>query len=280
MGIKNNMARASNGRRTMRNPISQPVHEKAFTLIELLVVIAIITLLVSILLPSLQKAKELARQVVCQTRLKAIGSTLYIYMGDCNGRGPIGFTYGNNRSRDTNNSWSNFPGGDNPYRIWYGWFCGRSQEKDGDTCWALGEYLGVREDNTPEGRKTRIPVFCPNSEDSILYTTTYGSSYAVNAWYGYDTFLGDHVDQPAVTPMLMDGEYSFDSHWGPVAHPRNVFGWPLANAFLDQATFSHDGGGNFLFFDGHVENQKAPPASMSQGDALNFYVDNLGWYWW
>lgn len=50
-----------------------------FTLIELLVVVAIISLLVSILLPSLQTAKDLAKSVVCQSNLKQIltGSSFY-----------------------------------------------------------------------------------------------------------------------------------------------------------------------------------------------------------
>ncbi len=52
---------------------------KAFTLIELLVVIAIITLLVSILLPAIQRARDLAKQAVCRTNLRGIGTALATY---------------------------------------------------------------------------------------------------------------------------------------------------------------------------------------------------------
>ena len=54
-------------------------HGRGFTLIELLVVIAIISLLVSILLPSLQKAKELAKLVTCLSQMKSTGSTMCVY---------------------------------------------------------------------------------------------------------------------------------------------------------------------------------------------------------
>jgi prepilin-type N-terminal cleavage/methylation domain-containing protein/prepilin-type processing-associated H-X9-DG protein len=59
---------------------SQPRQRRAFTLIELLVVVAIISLLVSILLPSLSAARENARRLKCSTNLRSIGQASQIYL--------------------------------------------------------------------------------------------------------------------------------------------------------------------------------------------------------
>ena len=56
----------------------------AFSLIELLVVIAIISLLASILVPSLNRAKDLAKRVSCMANLRSIGLATIMYVSDNN----------------------------------------------------------------------------------------------------------------------------------------------------------------------------------------------------
>ncbi len=78
-----------------------------FTLIELLVVVAIIAVLIAIILPSLNKAKQLARRLVCMSNLRQISYGCRLYLDSNDGRFYKGinanYTYGGwdgNRYKD------------------------------------------------------------------------------------------------------------------------------------------------------------------------------------
>lgn len=61
---------------------------RGFTLLELLVVIAIIGLLMAILMPSLNAARESADEIVCVSNLRSLGLAFSLYVGDSDNRFP------------------------------------------------------------------------------------------------------------------------------------------------------------------------------------------------
>jgi prepilin-type N-terminal cleavage/methylation domain-containing protein len=208
-----------------------------FTLIELLVVVAIISLLVAILLPSLAKAKELAKQAVCMSNLKNFGLAMHMYTGENDGFFPSSGGFESGQSPTT------------PYYYTNNWMYVLAPYLDGNTrvynCWY----------NTPAGSIWT----CPSDEktsrdgDGDLLQPSYGANRWITGWYDSE-YTGGHVGpyrideidvQQDRLPLMSDN----DSPWGctpnhvvdsygPGMHP-----WP----------HFHNVGDDFLFVEGHVE---------------------------
>jgi prepilin-type N-terminal cleavage/methylation domain-containing protein/prepilin-type processing-associated H-X9-DG protein len=67
---------------------SEKRRARGFTLVELLVVIGIIALLISVLLPALNKARQAAKSTVCLTNLRQMGTAWELYLNQNKGHLP------------------------------------------------------------------------------------------------------------------------------------------------------------------------------------------------
>ncbi len=106
----------------------------AFTLIELLVSIAIITLLISILLPSLSKAKEMAKGAICLSNLRQVSTGWHLYADD-------------HRDKSVPVRFSAAPGGVSSPANWYP--IGNGKKYRPRWIATMGKYVGLYAFGTP-----------------------------------------------------------------------------------------------------------------------------------
>lgn len=221
---------------------------KAFTLIELLVVIAILSLLVSILLPSLRKAKDLARRAVCGANLRTLNQVLYLYGMDNDGRLPI----------MPHNS-----GAEDPFSTSVIFVAGSTYNlvKPGD--WRMADFVarygGVKAWNCPvidappidDSRNTR-PNACYGPLSYLPGNTSPVFHRAKNTWQPdrLEKAASGMVMMQDLTCLSATGFYKFNHGQGPRTQPRKDIN-PSMVYYLSNLRANVQGA-NVMRYDGSV----------------------------
>lgn len=221
--------------------------QRAFTLIELLVSISIIALLISILLPAMNKSRQISRSTACLANLHSLGQAVQMYADNNDGRLPaVGFAHGG--SVDEANAWINTV----------------SQEIGSEkVCRCPADESPYWIKHLPGTTQLR----------RLSYATNY---YTVGTLEGREEFNNaTRITRPSTTifwaELAETGDFAVADH----VHPETWFANPLPLASREVQIKRHQTRANYGFVDGHAEPERFEETYTI--DLLHSSFPNLSW---
>jgi len=203
---------------------SERVLNRGFTIVELLVVISIIALLISLLLPSLGRARDAARSIQCMSKLKSMGLAIAVYGNDHDGNLLPAVRYYESPAQD----------GIAVYIPWW---------------WKWTLYQGYLEDasanpQTPSFDASwfwRCPALLPTADLARYALNDRGHTDRNRSVRGWPDTPRKLIDIPQPSHLISISDATNEIHdWG--------IGNPSGFTYL-----SHLGQCNMVFLDGHAE---------------------------
>ena len=257
-----------------------------FTLIELLVVIAIIGVLVGLLLPAVQQARESARRISCSSNVRQLGVAMHGYMS-ANKKFPCQKVDDDTRyAASAAGSWT--PGG--KALFWFG-----EVDYTTDSNGTLDVTAGPLQ---PFFESNASVLQCPNFSESMLEEVKFGDRIATA--FGYNSQLGPGSgnyygsvpggpyqdkayrikDIPETSRTVAFAETAMVYFAAPYGLREQLGGFSKPSENDPVVHFRHGGGfANAVFVDGHVEGfsrkfRKGPWTSDGQVAQMEFH--NIG----